>query len=99
MPETFIALLYSIGSGDGRRLVMADWRAMMEDLGLQHPRTLIATGNAVFETRGATPTPREFEAQLETAFERRFGRGVDTIVRTAASFRRLLHANPFPGES
>jgi len=31
---------------------MADWRSMMEDLGLQNPRTLIATGNAVFESRG-----------------------------------------------
>lgn len=97
MAETYIALLYSIGIGNGRRLVMSDWRAMMEKLGLQNPRTLIATGNAVFETDG-TKIP-QLEARLEDAFERQFGRHVDTIVYSAASFRRLLKANPFLKES
>lgn len=48
-----IALLHSITIGDGRRLVMSDWRAMMEKIGLQRPRTLIATGNAIFESERA----------------------------------------------
>lgn len=94
---TYVALLYSIGIGEGRRLVMADWRSMMEDLGLQKPRTLITTGNAIFESRGATV--RKLEIQLEDAFEHRFGRRVDTIVRAAFPFRRLAAANPFPKES
>lgn len=96
-PETYIALLFSIGIRDGQRLIMADWRAMMEKMGLQNPRTLIATGNAIFESDGATI--RELEVQLEDAFESRFGRRVDTIVCAAAVFRRLMDANPFPKES
>jgi uncharacterized protein (DUF1697 family) len=95
--NTYVALLYSIGIRDGRRLIMADWRSMMEGLGLQVPRTLIATGNAIFQSRGATI--RELELQLEDEFERRFGWRVDTIVRTAASFRKLAGGNPFPRES
>jgi len=94
---TYVALLYSIGIGEGRRLIMADWRSMMEDLGFQNPRTLIATGNAIFECRVAAI--RTLEHQLEVAFDRRFGRRVDTIVRAAASFRRLTAGNPFPRES
>ena len=97
MSETYVALLYSIGVGEGRRLIMADWRSMMADLGFQNPRTLIATGNGIFESRGATV--RELEIQLEDAFERRFGRRVDTIVCTAACFHRLAASNPFPRES
>ena len=97
MAGTYVALLYSIGIGEGRRLVMADWRSMMEDLGLQNPRTLIATGNAIFECRVAAI--RTLEHQLEVAFDRRFGRRVDTIVRAAAAFRRLTAGNPFPRES
>jgi uncharacterized protein (DUF1697 family) len=97
MAATYVALLYSIGIGEGRRLVMADWRSMMEELGLQNPRTLIATGNAVFECRSAAI--RTIEDQLEAAFDRRFGRRVDTIVRAAAAFRRLSAGNPFPKES
>ena len=97
MAKSFVALLFSIGIGDGRRLMMADWRSMMEDIGLRNPQTLIATGNAVFESRGSDP--REIEACLENAFERRFGRRVETIVRAAAPFRRLVDGNPFPKES
>jgi uncharacterized protein (DUF1697 family) len=36
-----IAILHSITIGGGRRLVMADWRAMMEAIGLWRPRTFI----------------------------------------------------------
>jgi uncharacterized protein (DUF1697 family) len=93
----YVALLYSIGVGGGRRLIMADWRSMMEDLGFQNPRTLISTGNAIFESRRASVGA--LELQLEDAFERRFGRRVETIVRPAADFRRLAAANPFVGES
>jgi uncharacterized protein (DUF1697 family) len=94
---TYVALLYSIGICERRRLVMADWRSMMEDLGLRNPRTLIATGNAIFECRVAAV--RTLEHQLEVAFERRFGRRVDTIARAAAAFRRFATGNPFPRES
>lgn len=97
MAQTYIALLFSIGVGEGQRLIMADWRSMMESIGLQNPRTLIATGNAVFESRGASAP--ELELQLEKAFERRFGRHVDTIVRAAAPFLQLARSNPFPKES
>ncbi|GEM_PF-252324 len=95
--ETYIALLYSIGIAGGKRLIMAQWRALMADIGLQNPRTVIATGNALFET--ANTDPRDLEARLEHAFARRFGRQVDTIVLSASSFRRFIRANPFPKES
>ena len=94
---TYVALLYSIGLGEGRRLVMADFRAMASKLGLAAPRTLIATGNLVFEAKGTT-VPR-LEARLEAAFEETFGRRVDIIVRTAAAWRKLIAGNPFVAES
>ncbi|HET8728764.1 MAG TPA: DUF1697 domain-containing protein, partial [Alphaproteobacteria bacterium] len=68
---TYVALLYSIVLGQGRRLVMADLRAMAEGMGLRAPRTLVATGNLVF---GAKEVPvAQLETELETAFERTFG--------------------------
>ena len=92
-----IALLHSISIGDGRRLVMAEWRDMMERIGLGHPRTLIATGNALFDSEGATVS--QLEHRLEAAFAQRFGRHVDTIVTTTAQWRKLAAANPFPEET
>jgi uncharacterized protein (DUF1697 family) len=94
---TYVALLYSIGLGEGRRLVMADLRAMARKLGLDAPRTLIATGNLVFEATGTTV--RQLEARLESAFEKTFGRRVDIIVRNAAAWRKLIAGNPFAEES
>jgi len=76
---------------------MAEWRSMIESLGFQNARTFISTGNAVFETtrRGAGA----LEAELEDAFELRFGRRVHTIVRPAARFLRMAAGNPFAAES
>lgn len=92
-----IALLHSITIGNDRRLVMADWRAMMEAIGLKRPQTLIATGNAVFESERATV--RQLEKRLETAFEQSFGRHIDTIVKTGAHWRKLMRSNPFPEQA
>ncbi len=95
--QTYVALLYSIVPGEGRRVVMADLKAMAADLGLKNPRTLVATGNLVFEIEEMPVTV--LEGQLEAAFEKTFGRHVDIVVRDAASWRRLASANPFPDES
>lgn len=70
---------------------------MMERVGLRNPRTLIATGNALFDSDGATIA--QLEHQLETAFALRFGRHIDTIVTTVAQWRALAAANPFPEEA
>src|SRR5437764_8935378 len=94
---SYVALLYSIGIGEGRRLAMADFRAMASKLGLQAPRTLIATGNLIFEATGVTA--RQLEPRLETGFEQTFGRRVDIIVRNAAAWRKLVAGNPFAEES
>ena len=94
---TYVALLFSIGIRDGKRLIMSEWREMLAEMGLQNPRTLIATGNAVFECRSTNIG--KLEARLEDAYEKRFGRRVDNIVRESALFRRLVGENPFPRES
>jgi uncharacterized protein (DUF1697 family) len=91
-----IALLHSVTVADGRRLVMSEWRAMMAAIGLDNPRTWVATGNALFESQKATTA--QLEKRLEAAFAQSFGRQVDTIVKTAAHWTRLVAANPFPDE-
>lgn len=95
--QTYVALLYSIILGEGRRVVMSDLKAMAEGLGLKNVRTLVATGNLVFEAR-ASKIPN-LEQRLETAFEKTFGRHVDIIVRGAEDWLRLAAGNPFPAES
>jgi uncharacterized protein (DUF1697 family) len=95
---THVALLYSIVLTPERRVVMADLRAMAEELGFADSRTLVASGNLVFE---APPRMRvsAIEQQLETAFAPRFGRHIDIIVTTAREWQALVAANPFRTEA
>lgn len=97
MMRTYVALLYSIILGEGRRVVMADLKAMAEELGLKNPRTLVATGNLVFEAPATNVA--DLEQRLEAAFEKTFGRHVDIIVRCAEDWLKLAAGNPFPDES
>ena len=93
MPS-YVALLHSIVLGPGRRLVMADLKAMATELGFGNPRTWVATGNLVFD--GDDAPVEEIESRLETAFCARFGKHVDIILRRAPAWRRLAAQNPFP---
>ncbi|MEI2300391.1 DUF1697 domain-containing protein [Ensifer sp. MJa1] len=94
--NSYVALLYSIVLGPGRRVVMADLKRMAEGLGFREPRTLVATGNLIFQF-GQTPIP-DLETPLEQAFLETFGRHVDIIVRSGAGWRALAASNPFHEE-
>ncbi|WEX87313.1 DUF1697 domain-containing protein [Sinorhizobium garamanticum] len=95
--KSYVALLYSIILGDKRRVVMTDLRAMAERLGYLGPRTLVATGNLVFD---APERPlADIETELESAFAVTFGRHVDIIARCGEDWRKLAAGNPFPAES
>ncbi|TXH82095.1 MAG: DUF1697 domain-containing protein [Rhizobium sp.] len=89
----YVALLYSIVLGPGRRVVMADLKAMAESLGLRNARTLVATGNLVFEAE--TQPVASIETQLEAGFAAAFGKHVDIIVRDAETWLKLAESNPF----
>ncbi len=90
-----VALLYSIVLGGGKRVIMSDLREMAEGLGYRNSRTLVSTGNLVFE---ADEIPaRDIEARLEAAFRERFGKHVDILVRSGPDWLTLSAGNPFLG--
>ncbi len=76
---------------------MSDLKDMANDLGLIDPRTILATGNLVFEAKRTTVG--KLERQLDAAFEQRFGKAIPIIVRTAEDWLKLVKGNPFPRKS
>ena len=88
-----IALLRAVNVG-GRKLPMAELRALCGELGWEEVETYIQSGNIVFAARGASEA---LEARLEDAIEARFGLDVPVIVRTARQWAAVAAANPFPG--
>jgi uncharacterized protein (DUF1697 family) len=90
---TAIALLRAVNVG-GRTLKMADLVRLALDLGLERPRTLLQSGNLVFETDEAPDG--DLERRLEAEAAVRFGFEVDFLVRSAAAWRDVIANNPFP---
>ncbi|MBW9114943.1 DUF1697 domain-containing protein [Rhizobium cauense] len=90
----YVALLHSIVLAPGRRVVMSDLRDLAVDIGYRNPRTLVSTGNLVFEAD--VTQPGETETRLEAAFKARFGKPVDIIVRRGTDWLGLAKSNPFP---
>lgn len=91
---TWIALLYSVVLPAGARLKMADLKALAEGLGYRNVRTVASSGNLIFEADGRQAAG--LEAELEAAFEKRFGKAVPVILRDADRFGDLARADPFP---
>lgn len=89
-----VALIRGINVGRARRLAMADLRRLMEEEGLRNVRTLIASGNAVFDAgRTTAPTAaRRIEAALV-----RHGVPARAVVLTAAELATVIAENPLPG--
>lgn len=72
---------------------MSELRAAASGLGFKNPRTLVATGNLIFEADSLSIP--EIETMLEAEFENIFGKHVDIIVRKADAWLKLTAGNPF----
>lgn len=88
-----ILLLRGVNVGGTGKLAMADLRAVLEGLGAENPRTLIQSGNAVFDHAGADAA---LETAIPAAIEARFGLRPAVRIEAAAAFVSRLDTLPFP---
>jgi uncharacterized protein (DUF1697 family) len=93
MSQTHIALLRGVNVGGNRKLAMAELKAWAAALGLETPRTLLQSGNLVFESGLAGA---ELEAMLEREAAARLGLDTEFVTRTAAEWVAVVARNPFP---
>jgi uncharacterized protein (DUF1697 family) len=92
MPQ-FIALLRAVNVAGHGKVGMADLRALGEGLGLKNVRTLLQSGNLVFE---AQAKPEALETKLAAAAKKELGLATTFFVRSADAWAKLVAANPFP---
>jgi uncharacterized protein (DUF1697 family) len=93
---TTIALLRAVNVG-GTPLAMADLASAAAAAGLGAPRTLLQTGNLVFEDDSRPDAA--VESLIEAALAERLGLATDVFVRNAEDWRAVVAANPFPREA
>lgn len=91
---TYAALLRGINVGGSKKVPMADLRALLEGLGHDAVRTYLQSGQAVFASEHGDE--ESLAAELTQAIEKRFGFGVDVIVRDHAYLKAVADNCPFP---
>jgi uncharacterized protein (DUF1697 family) len=89
---TQIALLKGINVGRNKRLAMADLRSLLDAQGYREVRTILQSGNAVFDA-GAT-APATIESRLRAALLREHAIDVACLVVSADRLRRVVEENP-----
>ena len=72
---------------------MPQLKACFEQAGFTEVRTVLASGNVVFDGRAATESAVERKA--EAAMQEHLGRSFLTIVRRTDTLRQLLDVDPF----
>lgn len=73
---------------------MAELRQLLVDLGFEDARTLLQTGNLVFD--GGKHEDAALETLLEEHVQRRFGFQTEIMVRNAREWSAIIERNPYP---
>jgi uncharacterized protein (DUF1697 family) len=89
---TCVALLRGVNVGRAKRLAMADLRELVERLGHTNVRTLLNSGNVVFDARCANAG--KIARSVEMAIVNRFGFTATVVVLTAADLAAIVLENP-----
>lgn len=91
---TYIALLRGIAPTNPN-MRNEKLRGVFEQLGFTNIRTVISSGNVIFES--PSPRVKQLEAGIEKAVSEELGFNSTTIIRSKNQIQRFVDANPFHG--
>lgn len=86
-----VALLRGINVGRAKRVAMADLRKLLGDLGFAQVRTVLNSGNVVYD--GGKVAPAEAAARIEEALVLKLGVAARVTVLSASQFAELVEQN------
>lgn len=86
----YVAFLRGINTGK-KQVKMDQLRKVLEEQNLTNVKTILASGNIIFETTTTTPTVEE----LETTLKNSFGFEIPVILRTFPQIQKLIQSKPF----
>ena len=88
----FVVLLRGVNVGTGKRVPMAAFRTMLEEMGHTGVATLLNSGNGVFTTRARSGA--RLAAAIASAVEATFGVVTPVIVKSAAELDTIIATAP-----
>jgi uncharacterized protein (DUF1697 family) len=92
-----IALLRGVNVGGRQMVAMSDLRNLLTKLGFGEARSLLQSGNLVFQA--GDQTAAELEALLELETEKRLKIRTSYFVRSEKEWKRVISQNPFHKEA
>lgn len=90
---TLIGFLRGINVGGHHKVPMADLRKKLNELGCDSTRTLLNTGNFVFETKQTNI--QDLEHKIEVSLSQFFGFPIPVILRNQKEIFDLVGEDPF----
>jgi uncharacterized protein (DUF1697 family) len=91
----YVAFLRGINVGGKHKVPMSALRRVLEDCGFANVKTLLVSGNVVFEARSTAA--KSIVATLEKSLAAAFGFAIPVILRTRAQLEALARSKPFAG--
>ena len=86
----YAAFLRGVNLGK-RQTKSADLKAVFEELGFTGVRTLIASGNVLFEANAS----KGLKGKIEAALKARFGFEIGVVLRSVDDIRAMIASKPF----
>lgn len=93
--QTYIALLRGINVGGHHKVPMADLRNEMKKIGFKNVRTLLNSGNVIFEYNSSGTA--KLERTIATHLEEKFEFPIPVLIRKEEEILELINAKPFEG--
>ncbi len=93
-PSAIVAFLRGVNVGGHNTIAMAALKSAFESMGFSNVRTVLASGNVVFEAPGKDPNP---DQTISQGLEKAFGFPVKVVLRTVRELRAMVDSDPFKG--
>lgn len=90
----YVAFLRGINVG-GKTIKMDGLRKVFESLGYKNVRTLLASGNVIFESKVTSES--KLRVEIEAGIKKAFGHDVRVILRSETDIQGLVKSDPFKG--
>lgn len=97
-PKRFVALFRGINVGKAKRVAMADLRAVLQTLGYCEVKTLLNSGNVVFESPDGIAANTHAE-RIRTAVAAELGVDALVIVKSAKEIADAIAGSPQAAEN
>jgi uncharacterized protein (DUF1697 family) len=91
----YVAFLRGINVGGNKIVPMAKLKSILEDSGFENVRTLLASGNVIFE--GKKESLQSLTKKISATLEEAFGFAILVILRDVDEIEKIVELNPFKG--